>query len=203
MTVDNESYYSFFLNASQVKGYKGFVGFGIRELNTTELSKYCINSNSATLKSPPLIQNQINFTSDFKLRTFTSGCYFYDVDSGKWCSDGLEVLFDTNLEMTHCSSNHLTSFAGGLVILPNAIYFENVWANASFTQNPIIYSIVIAMICIYFVFLIWTRYMDKKDLKKINIIPLFDRMSCTNYFYEILVLTGDKKDAATDSNVIF
>ncbi len=113
----------------------------------------------------------------------------------------MQVLEDTNLEMTHCSSNHLTSFAGGLVILPNEINFENVWANASFTQNPIIYSVVIAMICIYILFLVWARFMDKQDLKKLNVISLIDAKSSANYFYEVIILTGDKRDSATDSNV--
>jgi hypothetical protein len=36
ITLNNDSYYLFFLNMSQVNGFKGFVGYGIRELNESE-----------------------------------------------------------------------------------------------------------------------------------------------------------------------
>jgi len=72
------------------------------------------------MKSLPLTENKTNFTTDFKIRTYSSGCYYFDTDSGKWKSDGMEILEDTNLKQTHCFSNHLTSFAGGLVVMPIA-----------------------------------------------------------------------------------
>ena len=60
----------------------------------------------------------------------------------------MDIYEDTSLEKTHCMSNHLTSFAGGLVILPTAINFQYVFANASFTQNPVIYLTSILVTCI-------------------------------------------------------
>ncbi len=70
-----------------MNGYKGFVGYGIRELNQNETSLYCSQNNQIT--SFPLIDKQVNFTSDFYLRTYTSGCYYYDLNSGKWLADGM------------------------------------------------------------------------------------------------------------------
>ena len=201
MTSKDDQFYQFFLSNKQVKGFKGFVGYGIKELSPVELTTHCLlNSSMATTQQNFSLTN---FTSDFSVRTFTSGCYYYNVSSGKWSSDGLEVLKDTDLLATHCLSSHLTTFAGGLVVLPSAINFEYVWANASFVQNPVIYSTVIAMICLYVLLLLLTRYMDKKDRQKMNIVPLIEKFSNHEYFYEVIVFTGDKTDSATDSNVKF
>ena len=184
---------------SQFNGFKGLVGFSIRELSVTEKDLYC--NGTLSLKSFPLIQNQVNFSSDFMIRAYSSGCYYFDVNNGKWFSDGMEIFEDTDVKQTHCISTHLTSFAGGFVILPSAINFQYVFANASFTQNPLIYLTVIILTCVYILFAIWARFKDKRDLKKLNIIPLKDNNPQNDYFYELIVFTGNQSESATQSKV--
>ena len=184
---------------SQFNGFKGLVGFSIRELSVTEKDLYC--NGTLSLKSFPLIQNQVNFSSNFMIRAYSSGCYYFDVNNGKWFSDGMEIFEDTDVKQTHCISTHLTSFAGGFVILPSAINFQYVFANASFTQNPLIYLTVIILTCVYILFAIWARFKDKRDLKKLNIIPLKDNNPQNDYFYEIIVFTGNESESATQSKV--
>jgi hypothetical protein len=194
-----DSFYSFFQNKSQLNGFKGFVGFGLRELNLTEIQTYCKNSSSS---QKFLVQNQVNFTSDFQIRAYTSGCYFYDTQTGKWSSDGMEIHSDTNIKQTHCSSFHLTSFAGGLIVLPPEINFKYVFANASFIRNPIVYSTVILIGCFYILMALWSRYMDKIDNGKLNILPIESSDGGGgNYFYEIIVFTGNRSESATHSKV--
>ena len=93
---------------TQINGYKGFVGYSIRELDSNELSLYCnsTDNNNTSLNTPPFSQTKMNFTSDFMLRAYSSGCYYYDVKTGKWSSNGMDIYEDTNLIQTHCSSNH-------------------------------------------------------------------------------------------------
>ena len=201
LTENNKSFYRFFYNMSQVNGFKGFVGFSIREMSLNEIDLYCTSNSSG--KSLPIIQNKVNFTRDFRIRSYSSGCFYYDLNTGKWNSDGMEIYKDTNLRQTHCLTNHLTSFAGGLVILPTAINFQYVFANASFTQNPIIYLTSILVTCIYILFALWAKFMDKRDLKKLNVIPLKHNNLDDDYFYELIVFTGNYKQAGTHSNVIF
>ena len=57
------------------------------------------------------------------------------------------------------------------------------------------------MICLYVVLLLGARYMDKADLKKYNLVPLIEKWSICDYFYEVIVFTGDIREAATNSNV--
>jgi len=185
---------------SQVNGFKGFVGFNIRELDSNETKLYCSKNGSSSVKFP-LIQKRINFTSDFLIRTYTSGCYYYDIETGKWSSNGMEIYEDTNLEQTHCSSYHLTSFAGGLDSSPSIINFRYSFANASVSRNPTIFITVILFICLYVLFAIWARYRDIRDMKKLNIIPLKDNYPSHNFFYELMVFTGNRNESETNSKV--
>lgn len=185
-----------------MNGFKGFVGYGIRELNKSEINSFCLdNFTMSSVTSLPLIQNQVNFTNDFLLRTYTSGCYYFDTNSGKWFADGMSLFQDTNIQQTHCSTYHLTSFAGGLVVMPNNINFQYVFANSSFGTNYTVYLTLILFVILYIIFAFWAILMDNLDYKKLNIIPLKDNSLTDNYFYELMVFTGSSRQAGTHSNV--
>ena len=183
-----------------MSNYTGLVGLGIRELQNDELQKYCPNSKPT---SPPYLESKSKtlFTSDFNFFAFTSGCYYIDQSTGKWSSYGVEVVNDTSILYTHCKSTHLTTFAAGIDILPTSINFNYVFANASFTQNKTIYLTVLILFVMYIIFSIWGGWMDKQDLLKIGVTPLIDNEKNYDYFYEILVLTGNRIHAGTDSKV--
>ena len=146
------------------------MGFSLIELNPTNINclNKSLNSVDTIISSYPNQTNQ-SFSSNFWLRPYASGCYYMDPVTNQWSSNGMEILADSNLTHTHCVSNHLTTFAGGFIVLPNAINFNQVWANASFLQNPVIYSTVIALVCLYVLLGIWARYMDSKDENKVGI----------------------------------
>ena len=197
----NSSDLLFFQNMTQINGYKGFLGFSIRELDSNEMHLYCSKNKSISVSTPPLSQAKANFTSDFMLRAYSSGCYYYDVNTGKWSSNGMDIYEDTNLIQTHCSSNHLTSFAGGLVLLPSIINFEYAFSQPSPIQNPLIYSTILLVTLIYILFAVWARWMDLRDRKKMNITFMKDNHPHNSYFYELIVFTGDKKESGTNSKV--
>ncbi len=188
---------------TQVDGFKGFVGYSLRELNKNETSLYCSNNSSRQQQSiPPSPQNRTNFTSDFMLRSYTSGCYYYDTATGKWSSFGMDLYEDTNLEQTHCSSNHLTAFSGGLVFTPSSINYKYVFANAAINRNATIYITVIVAVCLYIAFSICSSYMDKRDSKKMGIYSLKDNYPNDTYYYELIVFTGSRSESETTSKVI-
>jgi len=203
--MENESYHTFFQDMREISGFKGFVGYSIRELNNDERKIYCESNSIPTVKVKllPLIKNQINFTANFMILTYTSGCYYYDSNNGKWSSHGVEIQSETNLKQVHCSSLHLTSFPGGLQVIPSAINFELAFSNASFIQNATIYVTVIISVIVYILFSIWARYMDTRDLKKLNIIFMKDNGLNHSYFYEIMVFTGNRDESGTQSKVKF
>ncbi len=48
---------------------------------------FCSNPFST---SPPITNKRFNFTSNYELRVYTSGCYYLD-QNNQWKSDGLVV----------------------------------------------------------------------------------------------------------------
>jgi hypothetical protein len=215
-TQNDEQFFLLFANMSTVNGRTGFVGLAFRELTQNEMSKYCTstkNANRTLLTSPPILDshspsanssssNSSNckaIRNDLQLRIFQSGCYYMDTTTGSYKSDGTEVLKDTNIYVTHCEVRHCTEFAGGFIVLPAPINFEDVFANASITQNPIIYATVFTIIGLYVCLAVLCRLMDMRDNMKKGVTMLNeDRLE---NLYEVVVFTGNRKDASTESGV--
>lgn len=154
-----------------------------------------------------MLDDSFNFTqvlsNSLSQRVYASGCYYLNESTASWSSYGAEVLSDSNITHTHCITNHLTQYAGGLVILPPQIDFASVWANASFTKNLTIYLTVIIISSLYLLLLMWCRYQDRCDEKTRQIYLLEDNHKHDKYFYELIVFTGNRKDAGTQSKVSF
>ncbi|CAF4397681.1 unnamed protein product, partial [Adineta steineri] len=83
--LTNDGIYRYFIDNQQTPGHQSLI-FGMRELNSTEINNYCLN-NSSINTSLPIIDESINFTSNYELRIYTSGCYYLD-ENNDWKSDG-------------------------------------------------------------------------------------------------------------------
>ena len=201
------------MNIKEVGGYKGPANFGIRELDFNEQNFYCQNIsstnetglflNSSNSTSPPYIPDNftLSFRDDFEIRLFLSGCYFIDLVTGDWVSDGMEIMRDSNALIAHCQTTHLTDFAGGFKSVVPSINFAAAFANASFLDNPVIYSTIMGLSILYILLAVIARIMDYLDKKKNNIKPLPDNSPQDCYFYEIAVLTGTRMNSGTNSKV--
>ena len=69
---------------------------------------------------------------------------------------------------TQCFSTHLTTFAGGFLVWPAPIDWNDVSANADFTGNWTIYITLICIAVLFILSLIYARWQDKKDLEKVR-----------------------------------
>jgi hypothetical protein len=182
---NDDSFYLIFLNMNETQSFNGYVGILIQELNAT------------------------NFTSNFWLRIYSAGCYFLNEATNEWSSMGVEILRDTNRTHTHCLSSHLSAFAGGFIVLPSGIDFDYVWSGetASPLKNPTVYAVVCVLVLAYVLMGVLAWRMDGRDEKKLNIILLNgengseESLMSNGYFYEIVVYTGNRLGAATDSKV--
>ncbi|CAF1380176.1 unnamed protein product, partial [Rotaria sordida] len=83
--LTNENIYKYFIDNQQTSGHQSFI-FGIRELNSTEIYNHC--SNYSSTNTLPITDQPFNFTSNYQLRIYTSGCYYLD-QYNNWQSDGL------------------------------------------------------------------------------------------------------------------
>jgi hypothetical protein len=190
--------YSIFLQKEMAK--KGKVFYAIRELNSTEFLNFCIENK--TISKPPaehLSNISLSWSANFQILIYSIGCYYMNPSTGKWEANGMNILNDSNIMYSHCSSTHLTEFAGGLVVLPSKIDFNYAFKNASINKNPIIYATVFSALALFALVLIFTLFMDKRDKKKIGMSLIENENG--NYFYEVIFFTGLKREAGTDSNV--
>ncbi|RNA19749.1 polycystic kidney disease 1-like 2 [Brachionus plicatilis] len=197
--------YQISLNANTIKKflakkYFSKIFFGLSEIGD-DLIHYCANG---TLDAAFLNSTTKNLTlkNDFFYRVYSSECFYFDTRLAAWISDGLEVVDkETGIFETSCRSTHLTDFAGSFLVLPTEIDFQSVFANSSFSQNPTIYITVIVVCSAYILMSIVCLYMDRKDKAKNKVLFLKDNSSHWNYFYEINVFTGSRKNAGTKSSV--
>ncbi|CAF1517802.1 unnamed protein product, partial [Adineta steineri] len=198
--LTNDDIYRYFIDNQQTPGHQSLI-FGIRELNSTEMNNYCLNHSSINT-SLPITDEPFRFTSNYELRLYTSGCYYLD-ESNNWKSDGLIVGSLTNLYETECLSTHLTTFAGGFIVLPAPINWSYVFANADFLKNKTVYLTMIVTSILYIILMIYARFKDRKDFEKLGVTPLADNNKSDQYLYQILVFTGQRTNAGTDSKVYF
>ncbi|KAI3387632.1 hypothetical protein SNEBB_002249, partial [Seison nebaliae] len=197
-TEDNSEYqYNFLEN----NGFKGMISIGIREVYESE--NFCNESGPLPNIERKNLLTETNaiFKSNYSLRLFLSGCYYYS--GNKYLSDGLRVGPKTTWKYTQCYTSHLSEFAGGWVVLPAAIDFNYVFANASFSDNPTIYSTIIIIVVLYLLLLIYCRKKDIVDIEKLGVTPLPDNRANDKYFYEIITFTGLRQNAGTESKVRF
>ena len=161
---NGESVHTYFLDNQQTLGHQSII-FGLRELNATEVTDACSNSASKRL---PITDQQMRFSSNYELRLFTSGCYYFDAHN-QWQADGVVVGSLTDHYQTQCFSTHLTTFAGGFIVLPAPVNWNYVFANADFAKNKTIYITLMVICVLYILFVIFARLKDRKDLQKVRV----------------------------------
>ncbi len=49
--------------------------------------------------------------------------------------------------------------------------------------------------------MIFARFHDKKDIEKLGVTPLPDNQKSHQYFYQIIIFTGQRINAGTESKV--
>lgn len=198
--LKNDTFYQIFVNSTIIKSFliNNHIGFSISSIDDDEnFENYCIKNQK---KIPDILKINLFNSNNFSVRIFSLGCYYLEQSSEKWSSNGMDVI-DPDFEFTHCFSSHLTVFASGFIVLPSQIDFESVFANSSFKKNSTIYIMIIVLAVVYICSAIIFFYADKNSSNEIMVNYLGDYLSNKGYFYEVLIFTGSRKNAGTDSKV--
>ncbi|CAL1543663.1 unnamed protein product [Lymnaea stagnalis] len=143
------------------------------------------------------------FKNMYNITLWTSGCFFLTDGADDWDDAGCEVSVNSTADKTVCSCNHMTTFAGGFVVVPNVIDWNYVFSNADFLSNPTLYLTEIFIAVVFSVAFFLARRKDKKDVTLLGLAPLADNDPRDKYYYEIIVSTGMRRNAGTDSKVYF
>ena len=136
--------HTFFIDNEQTLGHESVI-FGVRELNASEMHDLCAPSSTRRL---PISDEPMNFSGNYDLRVYTSGCYYLD-ESNQWQADGLLVGPLTDHRQTQCFSTHLTSFAGGFLVLPAPVNWKYVYAKADVAKHKTIYIMLMVTVVLY------------------------------------------------------
>jgi hypothetical protein len=207
-----DTYYAYFVAGSYNTNNLTKAYYGIRDLSLNETIMYCENTTfKVNLTSAPLLvstQTQTQNSSEvatlsYDLRVFVTCCKYFDSETTEWYWDGVNVLSDSNLTHIHCETNHFTDFAGGFIVLPPKMDFGYIFSHADFAQNLTIYLTIIIVSSLYMILFVWCTYADRKDKSKTNVYLMEDNNANDLYFYELIVITGTRKGAGTESNVFF
>ncbi|CAH8578611.1 unnamed protein product [Schistosoma turkestanicum] len=196
------------------------VYIGFRQLNQYEINMYK-STNPPSIPYP--YRDQINNTA--LSRWFLTSCVSGQVDSSKQWSTSkcrgntsshswTNVLTihvwkitavgpKTTVQQTQCICDELSTFTSGWFELPNNINFNYVFANMDFNKNPTLYATEISICILFLLILIWARREDIKDIEKLTVIQLAENNPDHEYLYEIIVSTGHRRCAGTDSKVCF
>jgi hypothetical protein len=79
--------HTFFIDNQHTLTHRSVI-FGLRELSAKEMADVC--STHSPTPQPPLTDRRLNFSCNYELRAFTSGCYYLDANH-QWQADGLVV----------------------------------------------------------------------------------------------------------------
>ena len=178
----NAGLFTVFIDNQQTSKHQTII-FGVRELNNPELTRHCLNESL----TPPITDRPFNFSANYEVGTFTSGCFYSD-SNRQWQSDGLLVgrsslsqplthcsmilCFQvgplTNEKQTQCFSAHFGAVAGGFHVLPAPINWNYVFANADFIKNKAIYFTMIIIALLYIALIVYARRKDRKDVERVR-----------------------------------
>ena len=81
----NEGLFTVFIDNQKTFKHQSMI-FGVRELSSVELVNHCLNGSLTA----PIADRLFNFSANYELRTFTSGCFYSD-SNRQWQSEGLLV----------------------------------------------------------------------------------------------------------------
>ncbi|EDO46983.1 predicted protein, partial [Nematostella vectensis] len=114
------------------------------------------------------------------------------------CFLSLQPHTNSTPELLVCMCNHLTSFGAGVMVAPNPIDFDQVFANfanITATGNFSVLFTVCGLFLLYIIAIILARRADKRDKKMVCVSPV--PTSKSGYSYQVSVYTGTFRGSGT------
>ncbi|XP_068717180.1 polycystin-1-like protein 2 [Montipora capricornis] len=142
--------------------------------------------------------------ANYSMNVKQEECLFWDSVKEQWLSRGCKVGLNSTSTSLQCLCNHLTSFGGGVLVMPNKLDFDVVFTELTRiheTGNVAVLCTIIAALLVYFLVCIFARKADKKDCAQTG-LPVHLNSSIEEGFqYELTIVTGVWKNSGTDANV--
>ncbi|XP_044184816.1 polycystic kidney disease protein 1-like 2 [Acropora millepora] len=163
------------------------------------------------VKEPPKIENVTlipvydpKTDVNYSMNVEEEECLFWNRTAEKWQSNGCKVGSNSTTTTLQCLCNHLTSFGGGVLVMPNKLDFNVVFNELTRiheTGNVAVLCTIIATVLLYFLVCVFARRADKKDRAKTG-PPLYLNSTLEEGFqYQLTIVTGVWMNSGTDANV--
>lgn len=92
------------------------------------------------------------------------------------------------------------TIGGGISIPFNTIDLSNSAFN-NLGENPLIFTVMVSIMCLYLCCCIWAVSADRKDAIKAGVSPLLDNDPRDRYLYEVTIYTGSRSKSGTTAKV--
>ncbi|XP_068717189.1 polycystin-1-like protein 2 [Montipora capricornis] len=142
--------------------------------------------------------------ANYSMNVKQEECLFWDSVKEQWLSRGCKVGSNSTSTSLQCLCNHLTSFGGGVLVMPNKLDFDVVFTELTRiheTGNVAVLCTIIAALMVYILVCIFAKKADKKDRAQTG-LPVHLNSSIEEGFqYELTIVTGVWKNSGTDANV--
>ncbi|KAL4239324.1 hypothetical protein ACF0H5_000141 [Mactra antiquata] len=194
--------YTCFVSSDIIGTNTGMYYIGVRQLATQELNWYKTIEDLPT-EIPDYWKSNNDFDFNYKFWPNEITCSYTEDGNTEYKTDGMKPHPLTTEYKLVCETYHFTTFGGAWAVAPNTIDWDFVFSNADFMKNPTLYITEIVILLMYIIAMIWARRQDKKDIEKLGLAPLPCNDIRDKYFYEILVSTGLRRGAGTESKVHF
>ncbi|KAK2571916.1 Polycystin-2 [Acropora cervicornis] len=131
-------------------------------------------------------------------------CLFWNRKAERWQSNGCKVGSNSTTTSLQCLCNHLTSFGGGILVMPNKLDFDMVFNELTRiheTGNVAVLCTIIAALLLYFLVCVFARRADKKDRAKTGPPLNLNSTLEEGFQYQLTIVTGVWMNSGTDANV--
>ncbi|XP_056268726.1 polycystic kidney disease protein 1-like 2 [Pseudoliparis swirei] len=136
------------------------------------------------------------------ITSFTTKCFYWDIVTETWSTDGCSVGNKSTPYLTQCLCNHLTIFGSSFFVMPNHVDISRTAELfATVTENYVVLALLCSFFGLYLITLLWACYADRRASSKMKMTLLEDNHPGAQYNYLIGVQTGQRKNAGTTANV--
>ncbi|WAQ97034.1 PK1L2-like protein, partial [Mya arenaria] len=177
--------YQLFLDADVVGNNVGTYKVCVRQLLPDEENEF--DSIGALPDTVPTIwKTKKEFLTDYQFFPVILSCAYTEDGSSIIKTDNVKPHALCNESTLVCETNHFTTFGGNWMVAPNKLDWNFIFSNADFLKNPTLYVTEMLVLILY-----------------LGLTPLLDNDRKDKYYYEVLVSTGMRRGAGTDSKVHF
>ncbi|XP_062817920.1 polycystin-1-like protein 2 [Anolis carolinensis] len=144
-----------------------------------------------------------NASWNLSVGILSSGCYYWNSQDQAWKTDGCRVGPQSSLLRTQCLCNHLSFFGRFSLVLPHVIDLRRTGLLLSRVgQNPAGVALLSSLLLGYLVALIWARWRQRADARKVRVLALADNDPGAQFLYLVQVFTGYRFGAGTSAQAV-